>query len=111
VRHRSHRGRQRYHCLSCKVYFGETKGTSIYGLQTPATEVAQALLIVMQRGSLREAGRITGYSYQTISVWLKRAASQPHALTQVLASDLHLSQVEIDEFWSFVQNKRRSLPA
>jgi len=23
----------------------------------------------------------------------------------VLASDLHLSQVEIDEFWSFVQKK------
>jgi len=24
----------------------------------------------------------------------------------VLASDLHLSQVQIDEFWSFVQKKR-----
>jgi hypothetical protein len=28
------------------------------------------------------------------------------ALTQVLADDLHLSQVEIDEFWSFVQKKK-----
>ncbi len=111
VRHRSRRGRQRYHCLGCKVYFGETQGTPIYGLRTPATEVAQALLIVMQRGSLREAGKITGHRYETISVWLKRAASQPHALTQVLASDLHLSQVEIDEFWSFVQKKRHSLSA
>jgi hypothetical protein len=27
----------------------------------------------------------------------------------VLANDLHLSQVEIDEFWSFVQKKRRYL--
>jgi hypothetical protein len=27
----------------------------------------------------------------------------------VLASDLHLSQVEIDEFWSFVQKKRGQL--
>jgi len=42
-------------------------------------------------------------------MWLKRAASHAAALTQVLASDLHLSQVEIDEFWSFVQKKKGQL--
>jgi len=111
VRNGSHRGRQRYYCRTCKRYFGETQGTPMYGLKTPAAEVAQALLIVMRRGSLRAAEEITGHKYETISGWLKRAASQAAALTQVLASDLHLSQVEIDEFWSFVQKKRRSLPA
>lgn len=75
------------------------------GLKTPAAEVAQALLIVMRRGSRRAAEEITGHKYETISLWLKRAASQAQALTQVLASDLHLSQVEIDEFWSCVQKK------
>ncbi len=77
----------------------------MYGLKTPAAEVAQALLIVMRRGSLRAAEDITGHTYETISAWLKRAASHAAAITQVLASDLHLSQVEIDEFWSFVQKK------
>ncbi len=105
VRSGSRRGKQRYHCLGCKVYFVETQGTPMYGLQTPATEVAQALLIVMQRGSLHEAEKITGHSRQAISLWLKRAASQPQALAQVLVNDLHLRQVEIDEFWSFVQKK------
>ena len=81
----------------------------MYGLKTPAAEVAQALLIVMRRGSLRAAEEITGHKYETISMWLKRAASHAAALTQVLASDLHLSQVEIDEFWSFVQKKRGQL--
>src|SRR5947208_14481519 len=106
VRNGSHRGRQRYCCRTCKTYFGETQGTPMYGLKTPAAEVAQALLIVMRRGSLRAAEEITGHKYETISAWLKRAASQAAALTQVLASDLHLSQVEIDEFWSFEQKKR-----
>lgn len=106
VRNGSHRGRQRYHCTSCTTYFGETEGTPMYGLKTPASEVAQALLIVMRRGSLRAAEEITGHKYETISVWLKRAASHAAAITEVLASDLHLSQVEIDEFWSFVQKKR-----
>ncbi len=105
VRNGSHRGRARYHCRSCKTYFGETQGTPMYGLKTPAAEVAQALLVVMRRGSLRGAEEITGHKYETISVWLKRAATHAEALTQVLANDLHLSQVEIDEFWSFVQKK------
>src|SRR5207237_5167872 len=98
-----------YYCRTCKRYFGETQGTPMYGLKTPAAEVAQALLIVMRRGSLRAAEEITGHKYETISGWLKRAASQAAALTQVLASDLHLSQVEIDEFWSFVQKKKGQL--
>ncbi len=109
VRNGSHRGRQRYQCRSCKTYFGETQGTPMYGLKTPAAEVAQALLIVMRRGSLRAAEEITEHKYDTISIWLKRAATHAEALTQVLASDLHLNQVEIDEFWSFVQKKRGQL--
>jgi len=108
VRNGSHRGRRRYHCRSCKTYFGETEGTPMYNLKTPAAEVAQALLIVMRRGSLRGAEEITGHKYETISVWLKRAATHAAAITQVLANDLHLSQVEIDEFWSFVQKKTRT---
>ena len=78
----------------------------MYGLKTDASEVAQALLILMRRGSLRAAEEVTGHKYETISVWLKRAATHAAALTQVLASDLHLNQVEIDEFWSFVQKNR-----
>ncbi len=109
VRNGSHRGRPRYQCRSCKTYFGDTQGTPMYRLKTPAVEVAHALLIVMRRGSLRAAEEITGHKYETISEWLKRAAAHAEALTQVLASDLHLTQVEIDEFWSFVQKKREQL--
>ena len=109
VRNGSHRGRQRYLCRNCQTYFGETQGTPMYNLKSPACEVAQALLIVMRRGSLRAAEEITGHKYETISVWLKRAASHAAAITEVLAHELYLSQVEIDEFWSFVQKKRGQL--
>src|SRR5579859_1627825 len=109
VRNGSHRGRPRYCCRTCQTYFGDTYGTPMYGLKTPAAEIAQALLIVMRRGSLRAAEEITGHKYETISAWLKRTAAHAEAITQVLAGDLHLSQVEIDEFWSFVQKKREQL--
>lgn len=106
VRNGSHQGRPRFHCRTCGRYFGATAGTPMYHLQTAAAEVAQALLVVMRRGSFRAAEEITGHKYETISAWMRRAADHAEALTAVLSTDLHLTAVEIDEFWSFVQKKR-----
>jgi transposase-like protein len=105
IRNGSHHGRPRFHCRGCGRYFGATEGTPLYHLHTPAPEVAQALLVVMRRGSLRAAEEITGHQYETISGWLHRAAAHCAAITAVLVRDLQLTTVEIDEFWSFVRKK------
>lgn len=105
IRNGSSKGRRRYECRGCGLFFGETIGTPMYRLHTDASEVAHALLIVMRRGSLRAAEEITGHKYETIGVWLRRASEHAEALNAVLANDLHLSMVEIDEFWSFVRKK------
>jgi transposase-like protein len=105
IRNGSSGGRRRYECRGCGRFFGDTAGTPMYRLHTEAREVAQALLIVMRRGSLRAAEEITGHKYETIGAWLRRASEHAEALTTVLTQDLHLSTVEIDEFWSFVRKK------
>jgi len=105
VRNGTVSGHQRYHCLACGAWFGETQGTPLYRLRTPVEEIVQALLIVMRRGSLRAAEELTGHKYETIGHWLQLAAQQAEALTTVLVHDLHLSTVEIDEFWSFVRRR------
>ena len=96
-------GRQRWVCRGCGRSFGPTFGTPLYRLRTPPAEVAHALLIVMRRGSLSAAEEITGHKYETIGRWLRAAAEHAEAITQVLVHDLHLSQVEVDAFWSFVK--------
>jgi transposase-like protein len=105
IRNGSSKGRRRYLCRGCGRFFGETEGTPMYRLHTPVAEVAQALLVVMRRGSLRAAEEITGHTYETIGAWLRRASEHAEALTAILTQDLHLSTVEIDEFWSFVRKK------
>jgi len=100
-------GKQRYRCQDCHRTFGPTYGTPLYGLHNSAEEVARTLLVVMRRGSLSAAEEITGHKYETIGTWLRRAADHADALTQALVSDLHLSEVEIDAFWSFV---KKSVP-
>jgi len=109
IRNGSSGGRRRYECRGCGRFFGDTAGTPMYRLHTEAREVAQALLIVMRRGSLRAAEEITGHKYETIGQWVRRASEHAEALTTVLTQDLHLSTVEIDEFWSFVRKKTVSL--
>ena len=105
VRNGSLGGRQRYHCRGCGAWFGETLGTPLYRLKTPAVEIGQALLLVMRRGSLRAAEEVTGHKYETISHWLKLAARHATAIEEALVRDLELSAVEIDEFWSFVKKR------
>jgi transposase-like protein len=99
------RGRQRWRCAGCGRTFGATTGTAVFRLKTPPAEVARALLVVLRRGSLRAAEDVTGHKYETIGRWLRQAATHAEALTAVLATELHLTEVEVDEFWSFVHQK------
>jgi hypothetical protein len=75
----------------------------LYRLHTPAAEVARSLLVVLRRGSLTAAEEITGHKYETIARWLRRAGDHAAALTDALVRELHLSEVEVDAFWSFVR--------
>ena len=105
VRNGRTRGRQRWCCAGCGHSFGPTTGTVVYRLKTPPEEVARALLVVLRRGSLLAAEEVTGHKYETIARWLRSAAAQAEALTATLVHDLHLTEVEVDEFWSFVRQK------
>jgi transposase-like protein len=98
-------GRPRWSCDGCGRSFGPTTGTAMYRLKTPVAEVARALLVVLRRGSLRAAEEVTGHKYETISRWLRQAAAHAEALTAALVHDLQLTEVEVDEFWSFVHHK------
>jgi transposase-like protein len=102
-------GRQRYHCRTCGAWFGQTHGTPLYRLRTDPREIAVALNVLVHRGSLRAAEEITGHKYETIRRWAVLAVEHADLLTAILVHDLHLTTVEVDEFWSFI--KKKSAPA
>jgi transposase-like protein len=101
------KGKRRWLCRACGRTFGVTTGTPLAGLKTDVAEIARALLAVLRRGSLRAAEEQTGHKYETIGGWLRRAGQHAEALTAALVEDLHLTEVEVDEFWSFVRKKGR----
>lgn len=105
----SSRSHQRWKCGDCRKSFGTTLGTPMYRLRTEPEKIAQALLVVMRRGSLRAAEEITRHKYETIRNWLLAAAKHAEVLTEVLVKDLELDEVEVDAFWSFVANAVKAL--
>lgn len=101
----SSHGHHQWSCRACGRSFRATTGTPLAQLKTPVEEIARALLVVLRRGSLRAAEEITGHKYETIGQWLRRAGTHAAELTVVLVHDLELTEVEVDEFWSFVKKK------
>jgi transposase-like protein len=109
VKNGSKGGRPRWVCRNCGRSFGPTLGTAMYRLRVTPAEVARTLLVVMRRGSLSAAEEITGHKVETIRRWLRAAARHAEALTEVLVHDLHLSEVEVDAFGSFVKKSVQRL--
>jgi transposase-like protein len=101
----SSHGHHQWRCRACGRSFRATTGTPLAQLKTPVDEIARALLVVLRRGSLRAAEEITGHKYETIGDWLRRAGQHAEAVTGVLVHDLQLTELEVDEFWSFVRKK------
>jgi hypothetical protein len=81
-------------------------GTPLFHLHTPLAEIVRAVRVVLRRGSLRAAEEQTGHNYETIAEWIRRLGEHAEAVTEILVRDLALSEVEVDEFWSFVGKKR-----
>jgi transposase-like protein len=105
TRNGSSRGRRRMQCQHCGRTFAETVGTPLFHLHTPPSEIVRAILVVVRRGSLRAAEEQTGHNYETIATWLRRIGAHAEVVTEVLVRDLELTEVELDEFWSFVGKK------
>jgi transposase-like protein len=105
VRFGTRKGSQRWRCASCRRTWNERLGTPLFHLHTPLPEIVHTIRIVMARGSLRAAEELTGHNDDTIAVWIKRLGEHAEAVTELLVRDLTLSEVEVDEVWSFVGKK------
>jgi transposase-like protein len=105
VRFGKTRGYQRWRCSDCRRIWNALLGTPLFHLHTPLPEIVRAILVVLHRGSLRAAEEQTGHNYDTIAEWIKRIGTHAEAVSEILVRDLALSEIELDEFWSFVGKK------
>jgi len=101
--------RQMYLCNVCGKPFSETAGTPFFGLKTPMKTVCIALQELAEGLGIRAVARIHGVKPDTVLEWLKRAGQHCEMLSQYMMQDLNVTQVQLDELWTFVRKKERML--
>jgi transposase-like protein len=99
---------QRYYCTSCGRTFSADKGTCFETIRQTHETVIEILALLQERNSLRAIERLKQVSPNRILFWLALAGQHAARLSLQLIHNLHLSQVQIDELWTFVKKTRTS---
>ena len=92
-------------CTKCNYQFSESRGTPFFNLKTPVPKVLEVLKAVIEGGGIRAAERMTGVHRDTISHWVSLAGKQAEIVEEMLVKQLKVSQVQIDEMWTFIVKK------
>ncbi|MBZ0307040.1 MAG: IS1 family transposase, partial [Anaerolineae bacterium] len=95
-----YKGAQKYACKQCGRY-----GTLQAQRGYEAAQREQAQRGLLERISLRGLERLLGISRHTLSRWLTDLAQQLPPLDETLAEAQWDDVLELDEVWSFVQQK------
>jgi len=101
--------RQMYKCNVCGQAFSETAGTPFFGLKTPMKTVCIALQELAEGLGIRAVARIHGVKPDVVLQWLKKAGQHCRALSECMMGELNVTQVQLDELWTFVYKKERML--
>lgn len=97
-------------CRTCGSRFAETRNTPLFHLHYPKERIAQVFKALAEGNSIRATGRILGMAKDTICHWLDRLGPHCKGLHAYLFHDLHLTEVQLDELWTFIKKKRRTSP-
>lgn len=97
---------RRYYCKTCHHTFSEDKGTAFEHLRSSHSRVAEVLTQLCERNSIRAIERQHNCSANTVLKWLDLAGAHASAFNNYMIKDLHLTQVQIDELWTFVKKNK-----
>lgn len=103
--------RQMFKCNWCGQRFSETQGTVFFGLKTKDEVVYRAITALAEGVGIRSTARIFGVEVETILLWLKRAGEHCEQVSSYLMRNLHVEQAQLDELWTFVYKKEKTLSA
>ena len=99
-------GKRRIFCCSkCERPFSETRDTVFFDLRTPEEKGMMALKRLLVKVALSDISFVLGVTEETVLEWLRRAAQKAHEINVYLLRDLPVTQLQLDEMWSFIRRK------
>ena len=109
VKNGSSHGKKQALCRGCGRRISLSYGTAYYELETDASIFDLAVRALAEGNSIQSTARIVQVDKDTISDWLNRAAQQCRWVMLYLWHNLHVSECQLDELWSFVHTKEQNL--
>src|ERR671932_1242136 len=97
---------RRLRCTACQRTFRADKGTFFETLRTPRPILLDVVAMLVERNSLRAVSRIKHCTADAVLHWLDRAGQQGAAVNRHFIRDVHPTQVQVDELWSFVKKNK-----
>ncbi len=93
-------------CKSCKGKpFSVRKGTVFFDRRTPIARIVRCLMQLASGCGTNAVCRNEQVDGKTLRSWLVLASSQVSGFTAYMQRDMSLSEVQIDEFWSYIKKK------
>jgi hypothetical protein len=82
-----------------------TKGTFFYSVKAPVSLILEVLKFLSEGMGLRAVCRSKSVTPDAVRAWVQKAAKHGRAVTVCLERAMHLTQCQIDEFWSYLLKK------
>lgn len=100
---------RRGYCTTCLHTFSADTGTFFETLRSERRVILNVLALLSERNSLRAIERLTHCRPNTALHWLDLAGQHATAVSAALIHQLHLSQAQIDELWTFVKKSKSTV--
>ena len=100
-----------FECQWCHTKFSETRGTVFFGLKTPSETIYHALGCLAESMGIRATARVFQVKKDTVLRWLRRAGEHSAQVSAYLMHNFQVEQVQLDELWTFVLKKEKTLSA
>ena len=98
-------GARRLVCLECGHWLSARTGTAYAGIRTSERIFRDGIRQLAEGASIRTVGRNIECDKDTVSHWLPRVGRHCLRLIHYFFRNLHLTECQLDELWTFVYKK------
>ena len=97
--------RHMLYCLTCKTRFSETRCTAFFGSKLSGEQIGLILRTTAEGSGVRATGRIVMMSKDTVNRVILKAGEHCVKILENLLVQLNLTEVQLDELWTFLEKK------
>ena len=106
---RNSAGNQTFFCKHCGKYFCETKNTPVYRSHLSKEEIKLIFRLLCEKISINGIIRVLKHHEDTIMRYLRRFAEHAALINKYIIINIGVSEIELDELWSFIFKKNKNL--